>query len=48
MAKFKETSVAAIFQNQVEKYGDRACVAYKKDGVYTEEVKFELTGYGMR
>lgn len=35
MSKYKETSMAAIFQNQVLKYGDRACVMYKKDGVYT-------------
>jgi long-chain acyl-CoA synthetase len=36
MAKFKETSMAAIFQNQVAKYGDKAVVAYKKDGVYRD------------
>jgi long-chain acyl-CoA synthetase len=36
MAKYKETSVAAIFQNQVQKYKDKACVAYKKDGVYVD------------
>ena len=36
MAKYKETSVAAIFQNQVQKYRDKACVAYKKDGVYVD------------
>ncbi|MCX7678548.1 MAG: long-chain fatty acid--CoA ligase [Spirochaetes bacterium] len=35
MSKYKETSMAAIFQNQVLKYGDRACVMYKKEGVYT-------------
>lgn len=32
---FIETSVAAIFQNQAAKYGDRACVAYKHEGSYT-------------
>jgi len=36
MARFKETSMPAIFQNQAEKYGDRACVAYKKDGKYVD------------
>lgn len=36
MAKFEEKSMPAVFQNQVEKFGDRACVAYKKDGVYTD------------
>jgi long-chain acyl-CoA synthetase len=37
MGKYKETSMAAVFQNQVEKYGDKAVVAYKnKDGVYTD------------
>lgn len=36
MTKYKETSVAAIFQNQVQRYKDKACVAYKKDGVYVD------------
>ncbi|MFO7734658.1 MAG: long-chain fatty acid--CoA ligase [bacterium] len=36
MGKFKETSMAAVFQNQAVKYGDRACVSYKKDGEYTD------------
>jgi len=36
MAKYKETSMGALFQNQVQQYGDRACVAYKRDGVYTD------------
>lgn len=31
-----ENSVAAIFQRQAAKYGDRACVAYKKDGRYQD------------
>ncbi len=35
MSKYKENSMAAIFQNQVQKYGDRVCVMYKKAGVYT-------------
>ena len=37
MAKFEETSVPAVFQNNVEKFGDKAVVAYKnKEGVYTD------------
>ncbi|MBN1496468.1 MAG: long-chain fatty acid--CoA ligase [Spirochaetes bacterium] len=36
MAKFKETSMPAIFQNQAEKLGDKACVAYKKGGKYVD------------
>jgi len=37
MAKFEETSIPAVFQNNVEKFGDKAVVAYKnKDGVYTD------------
>lgn len=36
MAKFKETSVAAIFQNNVAKFGDKPCVAYKKSDAYTD------------
>jgi long-chain acyl-CoA synthetase len=37
MAKFEETSIPAVFQNNVEKFGDKAIVAYKnKDGVYTD------------
>ncbi len=36
MAKFKETSMAAIFQNQAERLGDKPCVAYKKDGKYID------------
>jgi long-chain acyl-CoA synthetase len=36
MAPYKETSVAAIFQNQVIKYGEKACVSFKKDGVYSD------------
>jgi long-chain acyl-CoA synthetase len=36
MAKYKETSVAALFQNQVAKLGSKGCVAYKKDGRYTD------------
>jgi len=33
---YDETSMAAVFLNQVEKYGERACVAYKEDGQYTD------------
>jgi long-chain acyl-CoA synthetase len=36
MATFKENTIPGIFQNRVEKYGDRACVSYKKGGVYTD------------
>jgi len=36
MAKLKETSVAAIFQNNVTKFGDKPCVAYKKGDAYTD------------
>jgi long-chain acyl-CoA synthetase len=37
MAKFDETSIPAVFQNNVEKFGDKAIVAYKnKEGVYTD------------
>ncbi len=28
--------MGAIFQNQVQKYGDRACIAYKKSGAYVD------------
>jgi len=31
---FKETSMAAIFQNKVDKLGDKPYAAYKKDGKY--------------
>lgn len=30
----KETSMPAVFQNRVNKYGDSACVQYKDNGVY--------------
>jgi long-chain acyl-CoA synthetase len=36
MTYFPETSMAAVFQNRVEKYKDKACVAYKKNGRYTD------------
>jgi len=36
MEKFKETCMATVFQNQVIKYGERACVAHKKDGKFTD------------
>jgi long-chain acyl-CoA synthetase len=36
MAKFKETSMSAIFQNQAEKYGKKAVVAYKKGAGYVD------------
>ena len=31
-----EKSVAAVFQNNVKAYGDKACVAYKRDGRYMD------------
>jgi long-chain acyl-CoA synthetase len=36
MRYFPETSMAAVFQNRVAKYQDKACVAYKKNGRYTD------------
>ncbi len=36
MSTFKETSMVAIFQNQVAKYGDKPCIAYKKDNIYID------------
>ncbi len=36
MAKFKETSMAAIFQNRVAELGNRACVMFKKDGKWVD------------
>ncbi|HOD13696.1 MAG: long-chain fatty acid--CoA ligase [Spirochaetes bacterium] len=36
MAKFKEVCMPAIFQNQAEKLGSKACVAYKKDGKFVD------------
>ncbi|HOO72344.1 MAG TPA: long-chain fatty acid--CoA ligase [Spirochaetota bacterium] len=36
MATFKENTIPGIFQNRVEKYGDRVCVSYKKGGVYVD------------
>jgi long-chain acyl-CoA synthetase len=36
MGKYKETCMPAIFQNQVEKYGDKACVSYKSRGKYVD------------
>jgi long-chain acyl-CoA synthetase len=36
MAQYKETSMGAIFQNRAAKYGQKAMVAYKKDGAYVD------------
>ncbi len=33
-ASFKENTIPAMFQNRVQKYGDRNVVLYKKDGAY--------------
>ena len=53
MANYQETSMAAIFQNRVEKWGEKAMCAYKNDkGVYEDiswkqinEMVFDLAGY---
>ena len=53
MSNYQETSMAAIFQNRVEKWGDKAMCAYKNDkGVYEDiswkqinEMVFDLAGY---
>jgi long-chain acyl-CoA synthetase len=34
--EYKETSMAAVFQNRVAEYGDYACCSYKKDGRYVD------------
>ncbi|MGD8386096.1 MAG: long-chain fatty acid--CoA ligase [Desulfobacteraceae bacterium] len=36
MTTHSESSPAQVFQKQVAKYGDRACVAYKKDGLFQD------------
>jgi long-chain acyl-CoA synthetase len=37
MAEFKETSMGAVFQNRVQKFGDKSLVKYKnKEGVWEE------------
>lgn len=36
MERFPENSVGTLLQNQVERRGDNACVAYKKDGAYVD------------
>ncbi|HOM30383.1 MAG TPA: AMP-binding protein, partial [Deltaproteobacteria bacterium] len=36
MAKFKETSMGAIFQNRVEEYGDKTLVIWKNKGKWEE------------
>jgi len=36
MAKLAEKTMPAVFQNRVAVFGDRSCVSYKKDGVYTD------------
>ncbi|HPC47071.1 MAG TPA: long-chain fatty acid--CoA ligase, partial [Deltaproteobacteria bacterium] len=36
MAKFKETSMGAIFQNRVEEYGDKTLVLWKNKGTWEE------------
>ena len=36
MVKLDGKTMPEIFQNQVKKYADRACVSYKKNNVYTD------------
>ncbi|TFH42847.1 MAG: long-chain fatty acid--CoA ligase [Chrysiogenales bacterium] len=36
MGKFKENCMPAIFQNQAERFGSKACVSYKKGGIYVD------------
>ncbi|MCU0577132.1 MAG: AMP-binding protein, partial [Desulfobacterota bacterium] len=36
MAKFKETSMGAIFQNRVEEHGDKTLVIWKNQGKWEE------------
>ncbi|HEN21377.1 MAG TPA: hypothetical protein ENN86_05140, partial [Desulfobacteraceae bacterium] len=36
MGRFENTSMAAVFQNQAEKYGYSTCVSYKKEGQYED------------
>ncbi|MCP4133615.1 MAG: long-chain fatty acid--CoA ligase [bacterium] len=44
---YTENSVAEVFHNQVERFGDRACVAYKKDGVY-HDISWNTMGQYIR
>ena len=44
MPKFAETSIPAVFQNRAEQYVDRAIIAYKKEGVYTDISWKEMNG----
>ena len=36
MSNFTENNITAVFQNRAFEFGDKACVAYKKDGAYTD------------
>ncbi|HOO73289.1 MAG TPA: long-chain fatty acid--CoA ligase [Spirochaetota bacterium] len=36
MENFSEKSIPAVFHNRVKKYGNKACVACKKDGAYVD------------
>jgi len=42
MAYLHENSMAAVFNNRVEKYRDKACVSYKKNGSYADISWFEM------
>lgn len=36
MTVYRESTMAGIFQNQAERYGKKACLAYKRDGKYSD------------
>jgi len=36
MGKINKKTMPSVFQDQCAKYGDKACVAYKKDGAYVD------------
>ncbi|HVN71191.1 MAG TPA: long-chain fatty acid--CoA ligase [Desulfomonilia bacterium] len=48
MAEFKETSMGAIFQNRVQKYGDKTLVKYKNKQGAWEEVSWNAMNEKVR
>ncbi len=36
MTVYRESTMAGIFQNQAERYGEKACLAYKREGKYSD------------
>jgi long-chain acyl-CoA synthetase len=44
MAELKETSMGAVFQNRVQKFGDKTLVLYKNNGVWEEISWNKLNG----